>query len=81
MRFTQTVDYILEVTDDMLLEYVDYCKQHNKQYSASDFIEWLNYNYYLSELVGDERVSDDLTTMYLIDEINYVLNNDRKRIS
>ena len=76
MKFTQTVDYILEVTDDMLLEYVDYCKQRNKQYSASDFIEWLNYNYYLSDLVGDERVSDDLTTEYLIDEINYVLDND-----
>ena len=81
MKFTQTVDYTLEVEDDMLLEYVDYCKQHNKPYSASDFIEWLRYNYYLSELVGDERVSDDLTTRYLIDEINYVLDNDRERIS
>lgn len=76
MKFIQTVDYVLEVTDEMLLEYVDYCKQHNKQYySASDFIEWLRNNYYLSDLVGDERVSDDLTTRYLTDEINYVLNN------
>ena len=41
-----------------------------------DFMEWLKENYYLSDLVGDERVSDDLTTSYLIDEINYVLNND-----
>ena len=81
MKFIQTVDYVLEVTDDMLLEYVDYCKQYNKQYSASDFMEWLENNYYLSDLVGDERVSDDLTTNYLIDEINYVLNNDRERIS
>jgi hypothetical protein len=76
MKFIQTVDYIMEVEDDMLLEYVDYCKQHNKQYSASDFIEWLRNNYYLSDLVGEERVSDDLTTSYLTDEINYVLNND-----
>ena len=81
MKFIQTVDYILEVSDDMLLEYVDYCEQHEKQYSASDFIEWLKDNYYLSNLVGDERVSDDLTTNYLIDEINYVLDNDRERIS
>lgn len=81
MKFIQTVDYTLEVTDDMLLEYVDYCKQLNKQYSASDFIEWLNCDYYLSDLVGEERVSDDLTTRYLIDEINYVLDNDRERIS
>ena len=76
MKFIQTVDYVLEVSDDMLLEYVDYCKQHDKQYLASDFITWLENNYYLSDLVGDERVSDDLTTSYLIDEINYVLNND-----
>jgi hypothetical protein len=81
MKFLQTVDYVLEVTDDMLLEYVDYCKQYNKQYLASDFMEWLENNYYLSDLVGDERVSDDLTTNYLIDEINYVLDNDRERIS
>lgn len=81
MKFIQTVDYVLEVTDDMLLEYVDYCKQYNKQYLSSDFMEWLENNYYLSDLVGDERVSDDLTTNYLIDEINYVLDNDRERIS
>ena len=80
MKFTQTIDYILEVGDDILLEYVDYCKQHNKQYSASDFRGWLRYNYYLYDLVEDERVSDDLTTRYLIDEINYI-KNDRKRIS
>ena len=76
MKFIQTVDYILEATDDILLEYVDYCEQYDKQYDASDFMEWLKENYYLSDLVGDERVSDDLTTSYLIDEINYVLNND-----
>ena len=76
MKFIQTVDYLMEVEDDVLLEYVDYCKQHNKQYSASYFIEWLRNNYYLSDLVGEERISDDLTTSYLIDEINYVLNND-----
>lgn len=76
MKFIQRVDYILEASDDILLEYVDYCEQHDKQYGASDFMEWLKENYYLSDLVGDERVSDDLTTSYLIDEINYVLNND-----
>ena len=76
MKFIQTVEYVLEVEDDTLLEYVDYCKQRDKQYSASDFIEWLKCNYYLSDLVGEERVSNNFTTSYLIDEINYVLNND-----
>ena len=76
MKFIQTVDYIMELEDDTLLEYVEYCDQYGKQYSASHFIDWLKSHYCLGDLVGDERVSDDLTTRYLIDEINYVLNND-----
>ena len=76
MKFITTIDYILEADDDILLMYVDYCKQHNKYYSASDFMEWLDRNFYWPDLVGDERISDDLTTSYLTDEINYVLNND-----
>ena len=66
----------MEVEDDILLEYVEYCGQHGKQYSASHFIDWLDSQYFLEDLVEDEIPSIQLETDYLIDEINYVLNND-----
>lgn len=76
MKFIRRVDYIIEVEDDILLEYVEYCSQHGEQYSASHFIEWLDSQYCLGALVGDEIPSTQLETDYLIDEINAVINND-----
>ena len=81
MKFIQRVDYIMEVEDDILLEYVEYCDQREEQYSASHFIDWLDSHYCLGDLVGEEIPSTQLETDYLIDEINYILNNDRERIS
>ena len=80
MKFIQRVDYIMEVEDDILLEYVEYCDRCGEQYSASHFINWLDSHYCLGDLVGDETVFTQLETDYLIDEINYI-KNDRKRIS
>ena len=76
MKFIQRVDYIMEVEDDILLEYVEYCNQHGEQYSASHFINWLDSHYCLGDLVGDETVFTQLETDYLIDEINAIINND-----
>ena len=81
MKFIQRVDYIMEVEDDILLEYVEYCDQCGEQYSASHFINWLDSQYCLGDLVGDEIPSIQLETDYLIDEINAIINNDRERIS
>ena len=76
MKFIQRVDYIMEVEDDILLEYVEYCDRCGEQYSASHFINWLDSHYCLGDLVGDEIVSTQLKTDYLIDEINAIINND-----
>ena len=76
MKFIQRVDYIMEVDDDILLEYVEYCNQCEEQYSALHFINWLDSKYCLGDLVGDEIPSIQLETDYLIDEINAIINND-----
>ena len=76
MKFIQRVDYIMEVEDDILLEYVEYCDRCGEQYSASHFIDWLDSQYCLGDLVGDETVFTQLETDYLIDEINAIINND-----
>ena len=76
MKFIQRVDYIMEVDDDILLEYVEYCDRCGEQYSASHFINWLDSHYCLGDLVGDETVFTQLETDYLIDEINAIINND-----
>lgn len=76
MKFIQRVDYIMEVEDDILLEYVEYCNRCGEYYSASHFINWLDSQYCLGDLVGDEMVSTQLETDYLIDEINAIINND-----
>ena len=76
MKFIQRVDYIMEVEDDILLEYVEHCDRCGEQYSASHFINWLDSQYCLGDLVGDETVFTQLETDYLIDEINAIINND-----
>ena len=55
MKFIQRVDYIMEVEDDILLEYVEYCDQCGEQYSASHFIDWLDSQYFLANLTRKNR--------------------------
>ena len=77
MRFIITVNNIVEIDDDTILEYVQWCKEMEKEYTANEFYNWLRENYYVEDFVIDEDVKVELTTSYLIDEINQTIEDNK----
>ena len=41
MRFLITVYNTAEIDDDTVLEYVQWCKETEKEYNATEFYNWL----------------------------------------
>ena len=77
MRFLITVNNIVEIDDDTVLEYVQWCKEMEKEYNATEFYNWLGENYYVGDFVVDEDEKVELTTPYLIDEINQTIEDNK----
>ena len=77
MRFLITVNNIVEIDDDTVLEYVQRCKEMEKEYNATEFYNWLGENYYVGDFVVDEDEEVKLTTSYLIDEINQTIEDNK----
>jgi hypothetical protein len=77
MRFLITVNNIVEIDDDTMLEYVQWCKEMKKEYNATEFYNWLGVNYYVGDFVVDEDEKVELTTPYLIDEINQTIEDNK----
>lgn len=77
MRFLITVNNIVEIDDDTVLEYVQWCKEMEKEYNATEFYNWLGENYYVGDFVVDEDEEVKLTTSYLIDEINQTIEDNK----
>ena len=77
MRFLITVNNIVEIDDDTVLEYVQWCKEMKKEYNAAEFYNWLGENYYVEDFIRDEDVKVELTTSYLIDEINQTIEDNK----
>ena len=77
MRFLITVNNIVEIDDDTILEYVQWCKEMKKEYNATEFYNWLGENYYVGDFVVDEDAEVKLTTSYLIDEINQTIEDNK----
>ena len=77
MRFLITVNNIVEIDDDTILEYVQWCKEMEKEYNATEFYNWLGENYYVGDFVVDEDAEVKLTTSYLIDEINQTIEDNK----
>lgn len=72
MRFLVRVYNVVEIDDDTILEYIQWCKDNSREYNASEFYEWLADHYYVGDLVVNEYEEQDLSTSFLIDEINRV---------
>ena len=77
MRFLIKVYNTVEINDDTVLEYVQWCKDMNKEYNAAEFYNWLAEHYYVGDFVGDEEEEVELTTSYLIDEINQTIEDNK----
>ena len=77
MRFLITVYNTVEINDDTILEYVQWCKEMEKEYNATEFYNWLGENYYVGDFIGDEEEEVKLTTSYLIDEINQTIEDNK----
>ena len=77
MRFLVTVYNVVEIDDDTILEYVQWCKETEKEYNATEFYNWLEENYYVEDFIKDEDEKVELTTQYLIDEINQTIEDNK----
>ena len=77
MRFLITVYNTAEIDDDTVLEYVQWCKEMEKAYNATEFYNWLVEHYYVGDFVVDEDEKVELTTSYLIDEINQTIEDNK----
>ena len=77
MRFLIKVYNTAEIDDDTVLEYVQWCKDMNKEYNATEFYNWLAEHYYVGDFVVDEDEKVELTTSYLIDEINQTIEDNK----
>ena len=77
MKFLITVNNIAEIDDDTMLEYVQWCKEMEKEYNATEFYNWLGENYYVGDFIVDEDEKVELTTQYLIDEINQTIEDNK----
>ena len=72
MRFLVRVYNVVEIDDDTILEYIQWCEDNSREYNASEFYEWLEDHYYVGDFVINEYEEQDLSTSFLIDEINRV---------
>ena len=77
MRFLIKVYNVAEIDDDTILEYVQWCKEMEKEYNATEFYNWLVEHYYVGDFVVDEDEKVELTTSYLIDEINQTIEDNK----
>ena len=77
MRFLITVYNTVEIDNDTVLEYVQWCKEMEKVYNATEFYNWLVEHYYVGDFVVDEDEKVELTTSYLIDEINQTIEDNK----
>jgi hypothetical protein len=48
-----------------------------KEYNATEFYNWLVEHYYVGDFVVDEDEKVELTTSYLIDEINQTIEDNK----
>lgn len=77
MRFLIKVYNTAEIDDDTILEYVQWCKDMDKKYNATEFYNWLVEHYYVGDFIIDEEEEVELTTSYLIDEINQTIEDNK----
>lgn len=77
MRFLITVYNIAEIDDDTILKYIQWCKEMEKEYNATEFYIWLVENYCVEDFIMNQDEKVELTTSYLIDEINQTIEDNK----
>lgn len=55
-----TINQII-VDEELFKEYLDNCKENDESPEKDDFIDWLNENVYIGDLVEDEQFKYTLT--------------------
>ena len=73
--FNEIIVNQLVVEEDLFKEYLDICKEHNITPEKDDFIDWLNDNIYIGDLIEDEESKYTLTTDQFKDYLQTISND------
>ena len=69
-----TINQIV-IDEELFKEYLDSCKENEVTPEKDDFVEWLNDNVYIGDLVEDEQFKYTLTNNQFEDYLQSI-NND-----
>lgn len=69
-----TVNQVV-VDEELFKEYLDSCKENEISPEKDDFIEWLNDNVYIGDLVEDEQYKYTLTNSQFEDYLQSIDND------
>ena len=73
--FNEIIINQLVVDEELFREYLDSCKENEISPEKDDFVEWLNDNVYIGDLVEDEQFKYTLTDNQFEDYLKSI-NND-----
>ena len=54
MKITQQINKTYDIDEEILLDYINYCKENDIIPEFNDFVFWLDEQYYLEDLLGEE---------------------------
>lgn len=78
MRFNEIIQNQLEITDDVIEEYIN-ATVDEEDFSVDNFLQFLNDSYYISDFIEIEEYEYTLKEDDLLNEINRIkaqINND-----
>ena len=79
MRFNEIIYNQIRVNDEIIEDYIKDCDSEGIEYSVADFIQYINDQYFISDLVEITDVKYTLREDNFQEEINHIkglMNND-----
>ena len=73
--FNEIIINQLVVDEELFKEYLDSCKENEISPEKDDFVEWLNDNVYIGDLVEDEQFKYTLTNSQFEDYLQSIDND------
>ena len=73
--FNEIIVNQLVVDEELFKEYLDSCKENEISPEKDDFVEWLNDNVYIGDLVEDEQFKYTLTNSQFEDYLQSIDND------
>ena len=70
--FNEIVVNQVIVDEELFKEYLDSCKENKVSPEKDDFVEWLNNNVYIGDLVEDEQFKYTLTNSQFEDYLQSI---------